>query len=367
MSCYKISPKQLFVLMVLFQVGSSIVVGLGMKAKQDAWIAILLGMLGGLILLVLYFYLYFKNCKLPFTSILKKLLGKYLGGFVSLMYIGYFGYIGARVLRDFSELLRSSILNETPLVVVSASFLIVIAYGCYLGIEVLGRTGEILFMVFTALTILFGFFVFAGANPKSENLLPVLENGWKPVISTVFPLTLTFPFGETIVFLMLYYNLANSKAILKSGFFSVLCSGILLSSVIAINISVLGVSRAGRASFPLLRTLERVEIGQFVTRLDSIVVLILIIGGFVKIVIFIYAVVIGLQDVFKLKDYRKTIIPVCTIILISSLKISEDYSEHIQIGLEVVPKYIHIPLQFGVPLLLGIITFIKGEKRKVKK
>lgn len=41
----KISPTQLFSHIVLFKLGSLIVVGLGMKAVQDAWLAILLGML----------------------------------------------------------------------------------------------------------------------------------------------------------------------------------------------------------------------------------------------------------------------------------------------------------------------------------
>jgi spore germination protein KB len=47
----KINAFQLFVLIVLFELGSAIVVGLGMQAKQDAWLAILIGMAGGLVVL----------------------------------------------------------------------------------------------------------------------------------------------------------------------------------------------------------------------------------------------------------------------------------------------------------------------------
>ncbi|WP_375540594.1 GerAB/ArcD/ProY family transporter [Peribacillus simplex] len=52
------------------------------------------------------------------------------------------------------------------------------------------------------------FFIFASGSVKAENLLPVLEEGWKPVFTTAFPLTFTFPFGEMIVFtvLMPYLN-----------------------------------------------------------------------------------------------------------------------------------------------------------------
>ncbi|MCT8976559.1 spore germination protein [Clostridium sp. CX1] len=364
MTKYKISLRQLFAMMVLFQQGSAVVVGLGMKAKQDAWIAILLGMIGGLTLFILYFYIYFKNCNLPFTSIIKKLLGRYLGGFVAVVYILYFGYISARVLRDFTELVITSILEGTPLSAVSFIIIIVVGYSCYLGIEVLARTTEILFIVIFLLTLLLVVLVISGANPEIKNLLPILENGLKPIFATAFPLTITFPFGETIVFTMFFYNLNKPKAGIKYGAYSIIFSGLLLSFITAVNISVLGPRRAGMSNFPLLETLEKVEIGEFVTRLDSIVVLILIINGFVKIAVFAYAVVIGLQDIFRFKNYRIIIIPVCAAILISSLKMASNYSEHIQIGLELVPKYIHIPLQIVTPLLLGIITFVKSKKER---
>ena len=44
----KISATQLFVLVVLFEMGSAILVGIASDAKQDAWIAILLGLAGGI-------------------------------------------------------------------------------------------------------------------------------------------------------------------------------------------------------------------------------------------------------------------------------------------------------------------------------
>ncbi|MED1471752.1 GerAB/ArcD/ProY family transporter, partial [Bacillus salipaludis] len=50
----KISASQLFVLVFLFEMGSSILFGLGANAKQDAWIAILLGLAGGLIVFFIH-------------------------------------------------------------------------------------------------------------------------------------------------------------------------------------------------------------------------------------------------------------------------------------------------------------------------
>ncbi|PGK31755.1 spore gernimation protein KB, partial [Priestia megaterium] len=54
----KISASQLFILMVLFELGSALLVPLAIRAKQDAWLGILLGMLGSFILFLVYHKLY---------------------------------------------------------------------------------------------------------------------------------------------------------------------------------------------------------------------------------------------------------------------------------------------------------------------
>lgn len=358
----KISSRELFSLIVLFELGSAIVVGLGMKAKQAAWLAILLGMIGGLIVITMYFYLYSKNFNLSLTSYSKKVFGKYIGFFIGLTYVSYFIYIAGRVLRDFGELVIGTVLQGTPLIVVDILMILSIGYGCYLGIEVLGRSGDLFFIVFIFLGVIFFLAVFSSGIIDIRNLFPVLEEGWKPVLTTVFPLTLTFPFGETIVFTMLFPYLSKPKKVVKVGYFAILLSGIILATTIAVNISVLGATTAANSTFPLLQTLAKASVGQFLQRMDPIAILMLVIGGFFKIVVFTYASVLGLKDLFNTKDYTKFIIPVCILIGILSVKMAGNLSEHIEIGLEKVPKYVHIPLQIGVPTLLCIGTFIKRKK-----
>lgn len=355
----KISSKQLFSLIVLFELGSAVVVGLGMNAKQDAWLAILLGTSAGLVLFLVYSYLFCRYPTLSLTQYIEKILGKYIGRTFAFFYILYYIYIASRVLRDFGDLIVTTILSQTPLIVVNLFIILIIGYGTYLGIEVLGRTGEIFFIVIIILGILFTFFVFASDLLKIENLQPVFEEGLKPILKTAFPLTLTFPFGEMIVFTMLLPYLNNPKQGIKIGLTAMILSGLLISFTIAINISVLGAYIASNTPFPLLLTIKKINIAAFVQRLDAIAIITLIIGGFFKIIIFSYAAVIGLSDLFKVKRYQKLITPVCIVTLIASLKIASNFVEHVDIGLKKVPFYIHIPFQIGIPLLLLIITWIR--------
>ncbi len=114
MNKVKINSFQLFALVFLFEMGSAILVGLGSKASQDAWIAILLGMAGGLLLFLIYHRLFTYYPDLPLTGYAQKITGKWVGRIIGLLYISYFIYLAARILRDFGELLTSTIYTRTP-------------------------------------------------------------------------------------------------------------------------------------------------------------------------------------------------------------------------------------------------------------
>ncbi|MEH7558504.1 GerAB/ArcD/ProY family transporter, partial [Priestia megaterium] len=101
----KISASQLFILMVLFELGSALLVPLAIDAKQDAWLAILLGMVCSFALLLVYHKLYTYYPDLLPTEYMQRILGKVLGTVIAFVYILYFMYDASRVLRDFGEML----------------------------------------------------------------------------------------------------------------------------------------------------------------------------------------------------------------------------------------------------------------------
>jgi spore germination protein KB len=47
-----------------------------------------------------------------------------------------------------------------------------------------------------------------------------------------------------------------------------------------------------------------------------------------------------------------------------SILISPNVAEHIEEGLVVVPMYFHMPLQMGIPCLLGIVLMTKKKLQK---
>ncbi|NGY89703.1 GerAB/ArcD/ProY family transporter [Bacillus megaterium] len=88
--------------------------------------------------------------------------------------------------------------------VIKATILLLVAYICYLGIETIGRTSENLFFLMLSFIMLVVILMFFQEQFNFNHLRPILENGWVPILQTVFPTIITFPFGESIVFLCFF-------------------------------------------------------------------------------------------------------------------------------------------------------------------
>ncbi|MGG3572961.1 GerAB/ArcD/ProY family transporter [Bacillus gobiensis] len=363
----KVSVIQLFALMFLFELGTMIVVSYGISAKKDSWLAILLGMFGGIALFYIYYALFRQYPNLPLTGYVRKIFGKYVGWIIGLLYVIYFMYVAARGLREFGDLLVSSTLRETPLLAINILMVLVICYVIYLGIEVLGRTAEIFIVILISLGISGNILVYLSGSVDIDNLQPFLENGWNPVLTTAFPLTTFNPFGEAIVFTMLLPYLNRPKLVKKVWLSAVISSGLILSYTASLNIAVLGVETVERATFPLLSTIGRVNLFEFIQRLDVIVVYTLMITMFFKISIWFYCSIIGMIDLFKVKNHQHILLPAAIILIILSMIIATDYPEHIKEGLEIIQYPMHIPLFVIIPLLMLIVTLIRNRFKKKAK
>ncbi|HZG87699.1 GerAB/ArcD/ProY family transporter [Paenibacillus sp.] len=354
---------QLFSFMFLFELGSAIVVGLGMDAKQDAWLAVLLGMLPSVGIFAVYCYLYSHYPDRPVTDYIPIILGRWIGYPIAVVYIAYFIYIAGRILRDVGDLLIATNYNETPLFVVNGLLLLVVLYGVYLGLGTIGKAGELFLLIAVSFILFLLAALFLSPQAvKPEQLLPVLENGWKPVLATAFPLTATFPFGETIAFAAILPALKRRKSAWPAGASAIVLSGLLLAAIRAVDIAVLGAQYAAGSQFPFLETTRRISIGDFVQRMDALVLSTLVISAFFKIAAFGYAAVAGIRCLLRQWNVPAwlPIVAVAAAAYVASLKMARNVVEHLETGLELVPKTMHVPLQYAIPLLLAAVVFIRG-------
>ncbi|WP_419882684.1 GerAB/ArcD/ProY family transporter [Peribacillus sp. B-H-3] len=355
----KISYFQLFCLMFLFEMGSSVLFSIAGAAKQDAWLVVLISMVPGCVLIGLYLKMHQMFPGLSLTGYVQKIFGTSIGRIIGFLYVIYFIYIASRLLRDFSELLVISAYQETTLIVIGTTMLLCLIYTLFKGLEVFSRLTELCLYVIIPTFLFIVLLQAASGLIVWKNLTPILEYGWKPVLKEAFPKTITVPFGELIVFTMVFPLLENVKKTIKTAFISVIFSGLFLSLITALTIAVIGPSVRYRSAFPILTAVSYIDIGGFIQRLDALVIVSIIIVGFIKIFLFFYCAVKGSMEIFQVKEPRTLIFPISFIILMGSIFIAPNYIEHIKEGLTYVPFYLHIPFQIVLPAFILLIAWLK--------
>ncbi|MEI2391263.1 GerAB/ArcD/ProY family transporter [Priestia megaterium] len=360
----KISDTQLFILMVLFELGSALLVPLAMRAKQDAWLAILIGMLCSFLFFLIYHKLYSYYPELLPTEYVQKILGKVLGTLLAFIYVVYFLYDASQVLRDFGEMLLTFAYPDTPLFIANALLMLVIIYITRKGIEAIARSGELLFIFMCFLAVAGFILIISSGLIDFKNLQPVLKEGVLPVAKIALTETLYFPFTEAIVFTMLLPYLSNPKKASVTMICATGLSGINLIITMIINISVLGVDLTTRSQFPLLSTVQTIQVADFLERLDVFFMFAMVIGIYFKVSILFYAYIIGTATLFKIKSPSRLAYPLGIIVLFLSITIASNFQEHLYEGLHVARFLLHMPLFSIIPILLLIIAFLKNRKKQ---
>lgn len=360
----RISSFQFCCLIILFELGTAVMVPLGVDAKQDAWIAILVGMLGGLLIFSIYAYLHRRFPHQPLTGYVKQIVGKDIGFVLALLYTLFFIYGAARDLRDGMELLRPAY-NETPLLVTGCIIMSLVCYSLYKGLEVLSRVGEIYFIFSLFAGVLALLFLFFSDVIDPTKVLPLLEKGWKPVFTAAYEQTIMFPFGEMICFTMVLPSLLHPQSGFKIGTICIFISGAILALTVFLEISVLGTNKIGTTMFPFLRLMQYINIGDIIQRLDAFVLISLIVNDFFKVSIFAYAAILACTDVFPIQKH-KLALPIGGIILFASLAIAPNSQAHFEQG-RFALKYIFPLFILYIPVLLMLIELLRTRLRRKGK
>jgi spore germination protein KB len=357
----KINALQLIYVIVGFQIGNTLVYGLGGGAKQDAWLVIIVAMLGGFILMFVYSKL---SAYYPADTLLQmipKIIGKFLAYPFILIYISYFTYLAAKACRDFAEILAATILVKTPMVIVIGSFVVLMIYCFRGGVEAFGRMGEAVLPVYIMSMVLIWVLLLTVEGFNVKNISPILGNGVQPILKEVFPTVLTFPFGESIIIMMFFPFLNNKRSVRKIGMAVIFITGILMTINLILVLSILGPEIYSQQFFPLLSATRMVTIADFLERFDALVILMMVAGVFFKIGGWLFGAAMGISHLFKLKQTTSVFLGLGTIITPLSLLTASNQIKYNEIGLEFVTKYVHIPLQIAFPILLLCIAFIRKK------
>ncbi len=358
----RISKNQLISLIILFEIGSTTLFPLGIKAKKDAWIAIFIAMLFGLVLLWFYTELQKNYPEKNLAEIIMILLGKYVGRVLVFVYAAYFIFVATRIIRSFGELMVFTFLKRTPLEYIVGIFILALVFLIFKDLEVIARSSEIMMPVVVLSIICVFTLIGISGQVDLKGITPVLENGFMPIFKAAFPLVVTFPFGEMVVFLMYWCFVCEKQSSRKVSMLSIVFSGFVLMITLIILISVLGVSSTESATVPLVQVIKLISIGGIIANMDAIGIIFIFVGGMYKAILFLYAGITALSFLFKLEQH-KWIITILVSIFTFWIAVyqEQNYAIRQHIALKITPQYIHIPFQIILPIMLLMITWLKKK------
>lgn len=293
----KTNLTELFYLMLMFELGSAIIFGLGFDAGRDAWIAILFAMISSFPFIFIYVRLYTVN-KMSFEGILEELLGKFLGRITVFFYISYFIYMSAVVTRNFTEFSALTISPKAPPLFDAIGIIFLSSFYLLYNFNVIAKVSKLTFpMVIFSILFVYIVLTFTRFFDISQ-ILPIMENGILPVIKAAIPITIVFPFCDMIVFLTLFHELNDMKGLYKYTFLAVIITGIILALDTIFAISVFGPEKSAKLNLPFYILTRMIYFGNF-KNLDAIYVIVMSIGIFFKVIVYMYASLNLLKEITK--------------------------------------------------------------------
>lgn len=355
-----ISVKQGICMMVLYIMGSTLVLGVGSVAKQDIWVGVLLGMLFALPVLMMYARILYLHPGLDLFQILDTLFGKVLGKIITLLLVWYAFHLGSLVIRNMAEFISVVALPETPALVPVMLLCLLCIWGVKAGIEVLGRWAEFCLPIL-AIIIFFvvGLSMF---NADVNNLRPVLHKNLMPVMEGAFS-SFSFPFAETIIFMMIGFVFREKKAVYKVYMFSLLIGGTIVLIIGVRNMLVMGPNFVESTFFPSYAAVSLIDIGDFLQRIEILVSVVFMFSGFIKISVCLLAVSKGVSSLFNMKQYSQITIPLGLLMLALSLILYSNIMEMMDWAFNIY-KFYAFPFQVILPLIIWTAAEVKNKKNQ---
>ncbi len=189
----------------------------------------------------------------------------------------------------------------TPLPVINLLFILVLMWGMYMGLEPIARTAQILF----PLCLAFALFLILCLLPQcdSQQLKPIMEQGI-PKIMEGSLFALSYPFGELAFLLMIFPYVSKKPGLKKSVLLSGLAASILLSVLLLVSLLVLGPFVTEHSVYTSYTLSKKINIGNFLQRIESMMSTAWIITTFVKTILHFYAFTLGMTQLLRLNNVR---------------------------------------------------------------
>jgi len=358
----KISPRQFAILVILCSIGTPILIipaTLASIAKQDGWIAACLGIVISLVLVRLYIAVGNVQSEKSLFAVIEQVLGSWLGKAVNIAIVFFCLVTASEVLYFIGNFMTTQIMQTTPMQAINILFAIVVMMGMRLGIESLARSAELLFPVFVLLILILA--VFTTPQIHLERLQPVMETNMKSMAWATIYFIGTFSLPSFLLLTVFPSDMDSPQAASKGFYRGMLIAGLVLVVIIVLSITVLGTDMTARQTYPSYALAKKINVGHFLQRIEIVMAIMWFITIFYRMAFYVYGALLGMKQLFHLKDYRPLVWPVGMLLVALSMLVhpnvmhSEEYNRSVWVPF--VSTY-----GLYLPILLLIVHAIRRKK-----
>ncbi|RJQ08394.1 MAG: hypothetical protein C4551_05310 [Bacillota bacterium] len=293
---------------------------------------------------------------MPLARVLDEAGGLVLGKIASLgASVTLLAILGV-ALREFGESVTISTLSRTPMNIIMVTFVALVGYSAYSGIESSGRLTTFLTPF---LLILFGLILFSDISDLNlRQIFPLLGPG--PGRLAVSMLTRSSIYAEVMVMLILYPYLRERRDALAVATWALALGVAVLTTTEVIISSAFGIEGSERLLFPFLQLARLSTLGRFVTRLDPLFVFLSFFAAALSFSTVLWAAVTHLAEALRLKDHRPLIAPISAVVVAGGL-LPRCLLNVIDISFGVIYMWAWIPLVL-LPGLFLPLAVLRGKK-----
>ena len=322
----------------------------------DVWISVILG---GVITITAGLIMVKLSQQFPektFYQYIDEILGKWLGGLLSLVIICYFLTTSSFQLRAMAEVIRYLLLEGTPTWAIMMIFMWVSLYLIIGGINPIARLFEIILPLTVILFLVVTFMSFKIF--EIDNLRPVLGEGIVPVLKGVKTTALAFSGPEVMLLLIPFMN--SPKKAGKALLVGVSIPLIFYVITVVMVIGALSIDGVVMRTWPTLDLIRSFEVaGLIFERFESLLLVVWIMQIFATFTITFFAAALGLAQITKksIHPFMFGLLPILYILAMIPKNINDLFKQGDFVGN--IAMFL-----FGLlPLLLLIISRIKGGKK----
>jgi spore germination protein KB len=352
-----LSPLYAKCILMVFIIGSTVVLGVGTLTKQDAWMSLIIAMAFAIPVVLIYGRLMRLYPEQGLYEIIEAVTGKVLGTILIVLYTWYAFHLGSLVLRNFTEFIQVNMLPETPRAAMMILIIFTAAYLTKSGLLTMGR-----FSLFTLVIIIFVVImtVLGSINQmESYYILPMLATDAGMLFEEGFNI-FSFPLAETVLFLTTASAVRKEDSPYKIYLWSILLAGVILISVVLRNILILGPAMVSTSYFPSFVAARIINIGDFFARVEGFISMNFILSGVFKISVCLFAATTGIAKLAGITNSKRFILPVSMLMMAFCQIVYSNITE--MFAWFNIYRFYAIPFQIILPLLLWILAEIKAKK-----